>query len=214
VNNHALGQMHSLQLGQVTDNADPDQRGRIKVRLLAAPLEVWASVVAPSAGQGYGASFVPRNDEIVVLAFITPDQPLVLGSIWAGSGSAPSDADPAEQRYAIATPAGTVLVFDDQGGPKVEVKTPNGNKITVTDGSGGEIKVETSAGQSVTLKSSGIEVQSSGQVNVNASQVNISAGMVKVDAGMAKFSGVVKADTVIANAVVSSSYTPGAGNIW
>jgi hypothetical protein len=38
--------------------------------------------------------------------------------------------------------------------------------------------------------------------------------MVTVDAGMSKFSGVVKADTVISNSVISASYTPGAGNIW
>jgi hypothetical protein len=31
---------------------------------------------------------------------------------------------------------------------------------------------------------------------------------------MSSFSGVVQADTVISNSVVSASYTPGAGNIW
>jgi hypothetical protein len=51
-------------------------------------------------------------------------------------------------------------------------------------------------------------------VKVSASQVSISTGMLTVDAGMSKFSGVVKADTVITNSVVSASYTPGAGNIW
>jgi hypothetical protein len=51
-------------------------------------------------------------------------------------------------------------------------------------------------------------------VTINASTVEVSAGMVTVNAGMSKFSGVVQADTVITNAVVSSSYTPGAGNIW
>jgi hypothetical protein len=49
---------------------------------------------------------------------------------------------------------------------------------------------------------------------VNAAQVAVSAAMVTVDAGMSRFSGVVQADTVIANSVVSASYTPGAGNIW
>jgi hypothetical protein len=34
-----------------------------------------------------------------------------------------------------------------------------------------------------------------------------------VNAGMSKFSGVVQCDTLIANSVVSTSYTPGAGNI-
>jgi len=38
--------------------------------------------------------------------------------------------------------------------------------------------------------------------------------MLRVSAGMADFSGTVKAATVITNSVVSTSYTPGAGNIW
>jgi len=32
--------------------------------------------------------------------------------------------------------------------------------------------------------------------------------MVTVDAGMSKFSGVVQADTVIANSIIGASYTP------
>jgi hypothetical protein len=43
--------------------------------------------------------------------------------------------------------------------------------------------------------------------------VEINAGMLKVNAGVAQFSGVVQADTLIANSVVASSYTPGAGNV-
>ena len=50
MNAHTPGNLHSLQLGQVTDNVDPEDRGRIKVRLVATPMEVWANVVAPSAG--------------------------------------------------------------------------------------------------------------------------------------------------------------------
>jgi uncharacterized protein involved in type VI secretion and phage assembly len=214
MNGHGLGTLDSLHLGQVTDNGDPESRGRIKVKLLAAPLEVWAAVVAPSAGQGYGASFVPKQNEIVVLAFATPDLPLVLGSLWAGNSSVPSEASPEEDHYVIRTPGGAVLDFDDSsGGPRITIETSSGNKITITESGGGEVKLEAGS-QSVTLKSSGIDIQSSGQVNINASTVNVSAGMVKVDAGMSKFSGVVKSDTVITNAVVSSSYTPGAGNVW
>ncbi len=51
-------------------------------------------------------------------------------------------------------------------------------------------------------------------MTVQAAQVKVSAALVTVDAGMAKFSGVVKCETLLTNAVVSSSYTPGAGNIW
>jgi uncharacterized protein involved in type VI secretion and phage assembly len=210
---HALGIFHSLQLGQVTDNVDPDNRGRIKVHLHATDMEIWASVVAQSAGQGYGTSFIPRLEEIVVLAFVTPEQPLVLGSIWSGNSSSPEDADPHEDHYVVKTPAGTVMVFDDAEGPKLEIETPQGYRLTMTDGNGGEVEIKRGA-QSIKMTASDITVNSSGQVNINASTVNVSAGMVKVDAGMSKFSGVVQADTVITNAVVSSSYTPGAGNIW
>ena len=52
------------------------------------------------------------------------------------------------------------------------------------------------------------------KVTVNASTVAVSASMVTVDAAMSKFSGVIKCDTLITNSVVSTSYTPGAGNIW
>jgi len=51
-------------------------------------------------------------------------------------------------------------------------------------------------------------------VKVEASLIHASAGMVTVDAGLSKFSGVVQCDTLISNAVISASYTPGAGNIW
>jgi uncharacterized membrane protein len=48
----------------------------------------------------------------------------------------------------------------------------------------------------------------------DAAKIVISAGMVTVNAGTSKFSGVVQADTVITNNVISASYSPGAGNIW
>lgn len=215
MNNHALGSLQSLQLGEVTDNSDPDSRGRVKVRLLAASMEVWASVVAPSAGNGYGASFVPRLNEIVVLAFVSPELPLVLGSVWAGSSSVPQEADPQEDHYVIRTPEQTVLDFSDASsdGPKVTLKTRSGYNITINESNGGEILIERSD-QSIKLSPSGIDITSSGQVHVQASTVTVDASMVTVNAGMSKFSGVVQCDTLIATSVVGASYTPGAGNIW
>ncbi|MAR90931.1 MAG: phage baseplate assembly protein V [Pseudomonadota bacterium] len=212
MNAHTLGHLHSLQLAQVTDNADPDQRGRVKLRLQSAPMEMWASVVAPSAGQGYGASFIPRLDEIVVVAFLNPDTPLVLGSVWSGQGSAPPEADPQEEHYVIRTPNDTVLEFDDNE-PKVELRTRSGHRVSIDESGGGEVKVELGS-QSVTLTPSEITVDSAGPVNINASTVNVSASMVQVDAAMSRFSGVVQCDTIIATSVVGTTYTPGAGNIW
>jgi len=69
---------------------------------------------------------------------------------------------------------------------------------------------------------SAIQVDDAGQVTIGSAStvtvqgniVKISAGSITAQAGMSKFSGVVQADTVVTNSVVSSSYTPGAGNIW
>ena len=91
--------------------------------------------------------------------------------------------------------------------------TPGGVKLTMTDESGGKVKIEC-AGNTVTIDTQGVSIQAAAKVSVQAASVDVSAGMVKVDAAMSKFSGVIKCDTLIANAVVSSSYTPGAGNIW
>ena len=212
MNPHTLGNLNSLHLAQVIDNVDPEARGRIKVRLQASPMELWASVVAPSAGNGYGASFVPRLEEIVVLAFIDQDLPLVLGSIWTGGNSVPQEADPQEQHYAIRTPGGSVLEFDDSDSPKIEMRTRSGHHITIDEGNS-EIKVELGT-QSVTISNAEISVSSIGPVNIDATSVNITASMVEVNAGMSRFSGVVQADTLIATSVVGTSYTPGAGNIW
>lgn len=88
----------------------------------------------------------------------------------------------------------------------------------------GGLHVEVNGGaRGVTLKSGGgakLEVTSTGLSASGAkgtfsfSQISFSAGSVDVSTGMAKFSGVVKTDTIIANTVVGSSYTPGAGNLW
>lgn len=211
MNSHALGTTNGLHLGKVTANDDPENRGRVKVALLSVPMEVWAAVVAPSAGQGYGASFVPRLDEIVVMAFVGPEVPLVLGSVWAGTDSRPENAVPQQKHYVVRTPAATVLDFDDSG-PKVKLTTKSGYHVTIDDSGSGEIVVERGA-QSVKLGAAGIDVKTSGSVNVDAATVKIQAATVTVNAALSKFSGVVQADTVIATAVVGTTYTPGAGNI-
>ena len=60
-----------------------------------------------------------------------------------------------------------------------------------------------------------IEITANVRVTVQApAGLEVTAAMVTVNAAMSTFSGVVKADAVITNSVVSPSYTPGVGNIW
>jgi len=51
-------------------------------------------------------------------------------------------------------------------------------------------------------------------VRVTPGAVEISGGTVNVDSAMTRFSGAVQSDTLMANSVIASTYSPGAGNIW
>lgn len=210
---HRIGPLEGLHYAVVRDTADPEGRGRIHVELVPVGVEVWAPVVTLSAGGGYGIACLPRVDELVVVGFVGPDQPLVLGGVWHGAATPPDEADPPEEHYLLRTPAGCVVRLDDGDGPKVTVETPAGHGVELDDGAG-EVRVRTAAGDEMKLAADGITITASAKVTVNAGAVEISAGMLTVNAGMSKFSGVVQADTLVTNSVVSSSYTPGAGNIW
>jgi hypothetical protein len=74
--------------------------------------------------------------------------------------------------------------------------------------------VDDSNGNSIKMDASGITVQATATVTINASQVEVTASQVTVNAAMSQFSGVVQANTVITNTIISTIYTPGAGNIW
>lgn len=62
--------------------------------------------------------------------------------------------------------------------------------------------------------SGGVTIASTTRIRLDTNLLEANAGSVTVNSGMNKFSGIVQADKVITNSVVSSSYTPGAGNIW
>ena len=54
----------------------------------------------------------------------------------------------------------------------------------------------------------------SGPTTINGALVDVNAGAVNLHAPVVTADGVIRASTIIADNVVASSYTPGAGNIW
>ncbi len=218
-----LGWMHAATLAQVVSLDDPDARNRVQVRLLShdgvseqdAPL--WARVVAPFAGSDRGLFFPPDVDDEVLVVFMNGDPrfPLIVGGLWNGSSASPADIDSGQNKTKrLKSKNGVAItILDEDGQETLTLETPGGQVVTLKDGPG-EITVVDANGNSVKLETAGITVEASAKVTVNAPQVEVSAGMVKVDAAMSNFSGIVKCDTLITNSVVSTSYTPGAGNVW
>ena len=213
-------------LAEVVSVKDTDQLSRVQVRLLSydgigdqdAPL--WARVAVPFAGNNRGAFMLPDVGDEVLVTFVNGDarMPIVIGGLWNGQQSPPGTlggSGESVDRWTIVGKAGTriAIVEESASDAKILFTTPGGVSGELTDAGGGKIEF-IQAGTMVTIDNQGVTVNTSMNVKIQATQVEISAAMVTVNAGLSKFSGVVQADTVIANSVVSASYTPGAGNIW
>lgn len=218
------GRWYGVFPALVTDIKDPDGQGRVKISLPWVPdtndgkYEAWARLATMMGGKNRGSWFVPDVNDEVLVAFEAgnPRRPFVVGCLWNGKDSPPESMDGGGKNYkkVLRSRNGVKVTLDDQDGQeKLILETPGGQKITMKDGPGA-VEIVDSNGNSVKLETAGITVTASAKVTINASTVEVSAGMVTVNAGMSKFSGVVQADTVISNSVISASYTPGAGNIW
>lgn len=199
----------------VTNLVDQDGLGRIEVSFPwlgadGATVRAWATLLSPYADQDQGFQVLPERDTQVVVGFEAGSlrRPYIVGSAWNGKESLPVSPEKANNKRIIKTRSGSILEFDDTGGAvKVTLSTKSGHQLILKD-SPQEVSLEHRNGCKITMNAAG-------QVKINAtSTVDITASVVNVHAPMALFDGTIKCTTLITTSVVSSSYTPGAGNIW
>jgi len=208
---------------RVVSNQDPSGLGRVLVSLpdpsnSGKPAEAWAPVATLMAGNNRGTWFIPDPGNEVLLAFEGGDidRPYVLGALWSAGSPPPEQMDAAGQNpvRSIHSRNGVIISLYDVSGEEVLVlKTPGGQSMTLRDGDGGSVEIQDANGNQIRLTATGVQVIASAKLTLNASQIELSAGSLTVNSAMSTFSGVVKADTVITNSVISASYTPGAGNV-
>ena len=209
-------------LGVVVSVEDPDGLGRVQVRLLSfdgvrdqdAP--AWARVAVPFAGPDRGAFLLPDVGDEVVVVFVNgdPRYPLVIGSLWNGAQRPPETLGGSRvDRWTFVGKAGTRIAIVEESSPTISLTTPGGVSATFTDEGGGKIEL-IAAGTTITVDSRGVSVQSASKIAMQATQMTADAGTVTVNAGVSTFSGLVRSDVLQTNTVISSTYTPGAGNIW
>ncbi|AUB82190.1 phage baseplate assembly protein V [Candidatus Thiodictyon syntrophicum] len=199
----------------VTNLVDQDGLGRIEVSFPwlgadGATVRAWATLLSPYADQDQGFQVLPERDTQVVVGFEAGSlrRPYIVGSAWNGKESLPVSPEKANNKRIIKTRSGSILEFDDTGGAvKVTLSTKSGHKLILKD-SPQEVSLEHQNGCKITMNAAG-------QVKIDAtSTVDITASVMNVHAPMALFDGTIKCTTLITTSVVSSSYTPGAGNIW
>jgi len=173
---------YGVVVGVVTNNQDPDDMYRVKVRFpwLSKDVESnWARVAAPMTGRGRGQYFLPEVDDEVVVAFEHGqiDHPFVIGSLWNGQDTAPeSNADGQNNHRTIKSRSGHVLRFNDKaGGETIEIIDRTGSNKIIIDSAANTITIEAqsditikSATGKLTMQAIGIEMKSQLGVSVEA----------------------------------------------
>ncbi|MGE5730924.1 MAG: VgrG-related protein [Gemmatimonas sp.] len=174
-----------LVIGIVTDNADPDGQGRVKVKypwLSPDHASDWARVVSMGGGNERGIEFLPEINDEVLVGFEQGDvhHPYVLGGLWNGQDKPPADKSKAVsggkvQQRVIRSRAGHTITMDDSDGAGgITITDKNGNTIVIDSGSN---KME------ITMKGD-VEMKSQGKMTFKAQgPVEISGVGVKIDGG-------------------------------
>lgn len=145
------GPFYGKYRGTVANNVDPQQMGRIQVRVPAVLGEgqmSWAMPCAPYAGPGVGLFAIPPRDAKVWVEFEggNPDHPIWVGGYW-GLGEAPVLPALAQMKV-LKTDMATITVNDLPGIGGVTIELVTGASIAMTPMG---ITIETGMGASISL---------------------------------------------------------------
>ncbi|MBC7973803.1 MAG: hypothetical protein H7138_02375, partial [Myxococcales bacterium] len=119
---------YGLYYGIVSQNKDPDNLNRVKVRLPwldagETDQSHWAQLLTPMEGKKFGWYTLPDIDDVVVVVFIAGDisQPVIVGGVWSKVDVSPEPNEDGKNNFrGYRSRVGHRLVFDDsKGGTKV-----------------------------------------------------------------------------------------------
>jgi uncharacterized protein involved in type VI secretion and phage assembly len=151
------GQFYGKFRGVVSDNADPNNLGRIRAKVLDVYGEEqsgWALPSVPYAGKSVGFFMIPPVDALVWIEFEhgDSDYPIWSGCFWADNEVpvSPASAD----KKVLKTGAGTITLDDTQGSTSITIETTNSLKLKM-DQQGIEIS---NGSQKIMISSSSVSV--------------------------------------------------------
>ena len=180
----------------VTNNHDPENRGRVKVTYPWLSDEVesdWIRLVSPGAGASRGLHCLPEVDDEVLVGFEQGDfnRPYVLGGLWNGQDSPPlSRTDDVVKsgkvyRRQLKTRIGHTLTFSDDNGVGITLRTAGGLVLKLDDDNK-TIWLESGDGISLTakgdliFKGQNLRLEAESEVAIKGTKVNINNGALEV----------------------------------
>jgi len=147
----------------VTNNVDPNQLGRLKVKapdVFGEEESGWALPALPYTGKGVGLFLIPPVNASVWLEFEhgNSEYPIWTGGFWA-TGEVPASPGLAEMKV-LKTDSGTITLDDLQKALTIETATGMKIKIDtagieITNGTGATVKL---SGPQVSINGSAFEV--------------------------------------------------------
>ena len=185
---------HSLLVGIVTDNEDPEGWGRVKVKLPTMTEDHasnWARIVTPGAGSGRGIYWFPEVNDEVLVAFEHGDihRPYIIGGVWNGTDPTPRKigdtvVDGKVRLRGSTTRVGHKVWFvdDDKGSEKrgyyIQTATGSGHWLRFND-TEKFIEIETAGGHKIRMddRDRSISISSTGNLKLEAKgNIDIKAG--------------------------------------
>lgn len=202
---------NGVTIGLVTNNKDPENLGRVKVKYpyLSDDLESdWVRLASHGAGKERGIMFIPEVNDEVVVAFEHGEisRPFVLGSLWNGKDPIPDTtliANGEVKERVIYSRLGHKIRLSDGTDPDtkfVSIELEDGttkvhigeSKIEVIANDGKPIELKNDKGSilidasgNITIKGEKIDLKSaSGDITLDGMNVNLkSKAAVSVKAG-------------------------------
>jgi len=196
----SVGTVSGVMLATVTNNEDPDQLGRVKLKFMIheEPLESdWAPIASLMSGSDKGTLFIPEVGDEVLVAFHLGhlSKPYVIGCLWNKKAKPPAKGEKNNLRK-IRSRSGHELIFDDKDNAgmvtlktskgvqvilddqndKVSIGTKNDQqKVILAGASSGTITIETS-GNKVTINNKGdVQIESMKAVTIKSTQLKLEA---------------------------------------
>ena len=173
LNEHVRLPVCDIQPAVVTDNNDPDQLGRVKVKFFWQTTQdstPWLRIIHAHGGKAdngdqHGFYFIPEiNDEVMVgFEGNNPDVPFVIGSVYHSNSKPDHWHDSGNKTKSIRTRNGNQIILIDEDG-KEEIRILNKDDSSPTN----EI--------SLSLNNKGkITIKSIGDLEISAENIKISA---------------------------------------
>ena len=160
------------QMATVLSNADPQGKGRVRVRMnwqTDGMQTSWVRVMTPDGGSSKdvksnrGFVFIPEVGDQVLLGFRhgDPARPYILGSLFNGVTGKGGFA--ANHKKSLTTRSGSTVTFDDTA-HTILLQTTRANKIFIDELNG---TITISSAEEVNVNTKNVNINASENMNVN-----------------------------------------------